>query len=47
MGYPKYDPIWAAATKHDITVSCHLSRSHFEELRPPPGGYPSSTHDSW
>jgi predicted TIM-barrel fold metal-dependent hydrolase len=30
-GDPKYDPIWAAATKHDITVSCHLSRGHHEE----------------
>jgi predicted TIM-barrel fold metal-dependent hydrolase len=44
-GDPKYDPIWAAATKHDITVSCHLSRSHHEELPIPPVGFPSYNHD--
>ncbi len=25
-GHPKYDPIWAAATRHDIPVACHLGR---------------------
>ena len=25
-GDPKYDPIWAAAVRHDIPVSCHLGR---------------------
>ncbi|MFA5709201.1 amidohydrolase family protein [Mycolicibacterium sp.] len=44
-GDPMYDPVWAAATKHDITVSCHLSRSHHEELPLPPVGYPSYNHD--
>jgi len=44
-GDPKYDPIWAAATKHDITVSCHLSRSHHGELPIPPVGFPSYNHD--
>jgi predicted TIM-barrel fold metal-dependent hydrolase len=44
-GHPKYDPIWAAATKHDIPVSCHLSRSQFDELPTPPVGYPSYNHD--
>jgi predicted TIM-barrel fold metal-dependent hydrolase len=44
-GDPMYDPIWAAATKHDITVSCHLSRSHAEELPLPPVGFPSYNHD--
>ena len=44
-GDPKYDPIWAAATKHDITVSCHLSRSHYDELPIPPVGLPSYNHD--
>ncbi len=44
-GDPKYDPIWAAATKHDITVSCHLSRGHYEELPIPPVGLPSYNHD--
>lgn len=44
-GDPKYNPIWEAATKHDITVSCHLSRSHHEELPIPPVGFPSYNHD--
>ena len=44
-GDPMYDPVWAAATKHDITVSCHLSRSHFDELPMPPVGFPSYNHD--
>ena len=44
-GDPKYDPIWAAATKNDITVSCHLSRGHHEELPIPPVGFPSYNHD--
>ncbi len=44
-GDPKYDPIWAAATKHDITVSCHLSRGEYETLPTPPVGLPSYNHD--
>src|SRR6478672_3997829 len=44
-GNPKYDPIWAAATKHDMPVSCHLSRGHYEELPIPPVGLPSYNHD--
>lgn len=44
-GDPKYDPIWAAATKHDITVSCHLSRGEYETLPIPPVGLPSYNHD--
>ncbi|WP_165692533.1 amidohydrolase family protein, partial [Mycolicibacterium conceptionense] len=44
-GDPKYDPIWAAATKHDITVSCHLSRGEYDELPLPPVGLPSYNHD--
>jgi uncharacterized protein len=44
-GHPKYDPIWAAATKHDITVSCHLSRGTYELLPTPPVGFPSYNHD--
>ncbi|MBI3214427.1 MAG: amidohydrolase family protein [Mycobacterium sp.] len=44
-GDPIYDPVWAAATRNDITVSCHLSRGHFEELPAPPVGYPSYNHD--
>ena len=44
-GNPKYDPIWAAAAKHDIPVACHLSRSHYDELPMPPVGLPSYNHD--
>jgi predicted TIM-barrel fold metal-dependent hydrolase len=44
-GHPKYDPIWAAATKHDITVSCHLARGCYETLPMPPVGFPSYNHD--
>ncbi|WP_068180152.1 amidohydrolase family protein [Mycobacterium sp. UM_CSW] len=44
-GDPKYNPVWQAATKHDITVTCHLSRSHHEELPMPPVGFPSYNHD--
>jgi predicted TIM-barrel fold metal-dependent hydrolase len=44
-GNPKYDPIWAAASKHDMPVSCHLSRSQFDELPIPPVGFPSYNHD--
>jgi predicted TIM-barrel fold metal-dependent hydrolase len=44
-GDPKYDPVWAAAVKHDITVSCHLSRGEYETLPIPPVGLPSYNHD--
>ena len=44
-GDPKYDPFWAAATKHDIVVSCHLSRGKYETLPIPPVGFPSYNHD--
>ncbi|MFG1924513.1 amidohydrolase family protein [Cryptosporangium sp. NPDC048952] len=44
-GNPIYDPVWAAATKHDITVSCHLSRGNFETMPMPPVGFPSYNHD--
>jgi len=44
-GDPKYDPVWAAAVKHDLPVSCHLSRSRHEELPMPPVGFPSYNHD--
>ncbi len=44
-GDPKYDPVWTAATNHDITVSCHLGRGVFDTLPIPPVGYPSYNHD--
>jgi len=46
-GNPKYDPIWAAATKHDIPVSCHLSRGHFDELPFPRSDCRATTTTSW
>ena len=44
-GDPKYDPIWATAVKHDLPVSCHLSRNRHEQLPMPPVGFPSYNHD--
>jgi uncharacterized protein len=44
-GDPKYNPIWEAATRHDLPVSCHLSRGYFENLPMPPVGFPSYNHD--
>ncbi|TQS46998.1 amidohydrolase family protein [Cryptosporangium phraense] len=44
-GDPKYDPVWEAATRHDITVSCHLSRGNYETMPMPPVGFPSYNHD--
>jgi predicted TIM-barrel fold metal-dependent hydrolase len=44
-GDPMYDPVWTAAVKHDIPVSCHLSRGAFETLPMPPVGLPSYNHD--
>jgi predicted TIM-barrel fold metal-dependent hydrolase len=44
-GDPKYYPVWEAATRHDIAVSCHLSRGYFENTPMPPVGYPSYNHD--
>ncbi|MET9214053.1 MULTISPECIES: amidohydrolase family protein [unclassified Nocardia] len=44
-GDPKYDPIWAAATRHDLVVSCHLGRGAFETMPMSPVGFPSYNHD--
>ncbi|WP_280426177.1 amidohydrolase family protein [Nocardia carnea] len=44
-GDARYDPIWAAAVKHDMPVSCHLSRGAFETMPMPPVGFPSYNHD--
>jgi predicted TIM-barrel fold metal-dependent hydrolase len=40
-----YDPVWEAATRHDITVACHLGRGSYEEYPHPPVGWPSYNHD--
>jgi predicted TIM-barrel fold metal-dependent hydrolase len=44
-GHPMYDPIWAAATKHDIPVSCHLGRGQYNELPMSPVGFMTYNHD--
>jgi predicted TIM-barrel fold metal-dependent hydrolase len=44
-GDPMYDPVWAAAVKHDMPVSCHLSRGSYETMPMPPVGFPSYNHD--
>ena len=44
-GDPKYDPIWAAAVRHGLPVSCHLGRGYHENLPMPPVGFPSYNHD--
>ena len=44
-GNPKYDPVWAAATRNNLTVACHLSRGAFENYPRPPVGWPSYNHD--
>lgn len=44
-GHPKYDPVWRAATRHDITVACHLGRGAFDNYPRPPVGWPSYNHD--
>jgi uncharacterized protein len=44
-GDPRYDPIWEAATRHGLPVSCHLGRGYFETMPMPPVGFPSYNHD--
>ncbi len=44
-GDPRYDPIWEAATRHNLPVTCHLGRGSFELFPMPPVGYPSYNHD--
>jgi uncharacterized protein len=44
-GDPKYDPIWDAATRHDLPVTCHLGRGSYDLMPMPPVGFPSYNHD--
>jgi predicted TIM-barrel fold metal-dependent hydrolase len=44
-GHPRYDPIWEAATRHDITVACHLGRGQHNELPMSPVGFMTYNHD--
>lgn len=44
-GDRRYDPVWAAATKHDIPVACHLGRGRYNELPMSPVGFMTYNHD--
>jgi len=44
-GDPQYDPIWEAATRHNLPVACHLGRGYFETMPMPAVGFPSYNHD--
>lgn len=44
-GDPRYDPVWAAATRHDIPVACHIGRGKHNELPMSPVGFMSYNHD--
>jgi len=44
-GHPKYDPVWAAAVKHNIPVACHLSRGKYNLLPMSPVGFMTYNHD--
>ena len=44
-GDPKYDPIWAGATRHNLPVACHLGRGQHNELPMSPVGFPTYNHD--
>ncbi|WP_309072002.1 amidohydrolase family protein [Arthrobacter sp.] len=44
-GHPKYDPIWAAAVKHNIPVACHLGRGKHNLLPMSPVGFMTYNHD--
>jgi predicted TIM-barrel fold metal-dependent hydrolase len=44
-GNPRYDPVWAAAARHDIPVACHLSRGQHNELPMSPVGFMTYNHD--
>ncbi|GAA5065307.1 amidohydrolase family protein [Nocardia callitridis] len=44
-GDPRYDPVWAAAVRHNLPVSCHLGRGAYETMPMPPVGFPSYNHD--
>lgn len=44
-GDPKYNPIWEAAVRHELPVTCHLGRGQYDNLPIPPVGLPSYNHD--
>jgi predicted TIM-barrel fold metal-dependent hydrolase len=44
-GDPRYDPVWAAAARHEIPVACHLGRGRYNELPMSPVGFMTYNHD--
>lgn len=44
-GDPRYDPVWEAATRHNIPVACHLGRGQHNELPMSPVGFMTYNHD--
>lgn len=44
-GDPMYNPVWEAATRHDIPVACHLGRGQHNELPMSPVGFMTFNHD--
>ena len=44
-GDPQYDPVWEAATRHKLPVSCHLGRGQFEKMPMSPVGFSTYNHD--
>lgn len=44
-GDPRYNPVWEAATRHNIPVACHLGRGQHNELPMSPVGFMTYNHD--
>ncbi|TDO46403.1 putative TIM-barrel fold metal-dependent hydrolase [Kribbella sp. VKM Ac-2527] len=44
-GDPRYNPVWEAATRHNLPVACHLGRGQHNELPMSPVGFLSYNHD--
>jgi predicted TIM-barrel fold metal-dependent hydrolase len=44
-GHPMYDPIWAAATKYNMPVACHVGRGQHNEVPMSPVGFLTYNHD--
>jgi len=44
-GHPMYDPLWAAAVRHQIPIACHVGRGQHNELPMSPVGFMTYNHD--
>lgn len=44
-GSPMYDPVWAAATRNNLPVACHLGRRKHDQLPMSPVGFLTYNHD--